>query len=449
MLNGVGMNNYRLSKYNIFSKLNDSPYYFIVNILSGNADILTPEKAKEIKDNTFTDVDEYLKKGYLSDEKEEEKQYKLKYLDFLEKRDSEEVQVFFAPRYACNFACAYCYQTEYNSPKSPLTKEVVDAFYDYLDCELAGRRKYITIFGGEPLMDGPQAKREIQWLISGANDRNLEAAVVTNGYLLTDYLDILSQGTIREIQVTLDGTKNLHDKRRPLVNGNPTFEKIAAGIDLALQKSFSINLRVVVDKENIDGLVELARFAINKGWTSNPLFKTQLGRNYELHTCQPDGEKLFSRVSLYEKIYSIVREYPEFLDFHRPAFSVSRFLFENGELPDPLFDSCPGTKTEWAFDYTGRIYSCTATVGKTDEALGTFFPEVTKKEEITALWEDRDVRSIPACRDCSLQLACGGGCASAAKNKTGEILSPDCRPVKELLEMGIALYFNNEIQEEV
>lgn len=443
------MNNFKLSKYNIFSTLKDSPYYFIVNILSGNADILTPEKASEIINNTFTDVDEYISKGYLADEKEEEKQYKLKYLDYLENRDTEEVQVFFAPRYACNFACAYCYQTDYDSPKTPLSKEIVDAFYGYLDSELAGRRKYITIFGGEPLMDGPQAKKEIQWLISGANERNLEVAVVTNGFLLADYMDILSQGKIREIQVTLDGTSEIHDKRRPLVNGSPTFDTIAAGIDTALQKGFPVNLRVVVDRENINGLKELARLAIDKGWTSNPLFKTQLGRNYELHTCQLDGGKLFSRVGLYETVYEIVKEFPGFLAFHRPAFSVARFLFENGELPDPLFDSCPGTKSEWAFDYTGRIYSCTATVGKKDEALGTFFPEVTKKEEIIALWEDRDVRSIPACRDCSLQLACGGGCASVAKNKTGDILSPDCRPVKELLEMGIALYFNNEIQEEV
>ena len=72
----------------------------------------------------------------------------------------------------------------------------------------------------------------------------------------------------------------------------------------------------------------------------------------------------------------LIRQHPAILQFHKPAYSVSKFLFENGELPDPLFDSCPGCKTEWAFDYTGRIYSCTATVGKPGEELGTFYPEV-------------------------------------------------------------------------
>jgi uncharacterized protein len=122
---------------------------------------------------------------------------------------------------------------------------------------------------------------------------------------------------------------------------------------------------------------------------------------------------------------------------------VSKFLFENGILPDPLFDSCPGCKTEWAFDYTGKIYSCTATVGKSGEELGTFYPLVSKRNDLISNWEDRDVTSISKCADCSVKLACGGGCASVAANNSGDLMSPDCRPVKELLELGISYYFKN------
>ncbi|MCG8571480.1 MAG: SPASM domain-containing protein, partial [Spirochaetes bacterium] len=127
-------------------------------------------------------------------------------------------------------------------------------------------------------------------------------------------------------------------------------------------------------------------------------------------------------------------------------FSISRYLFDNGEMPDPLFNSCPGCKTEWAFDYSGNIYSCTATVGKLGEELGTFYPDITRKDDIIDQWEERDVTSIPECKECSVQLACGGGCAAVAKNKTGNIISPDCRPITELLELGIAHYFKEEIK---
>jgi len=111
-------------------------------------------------------------------------------------------------------------------------------------------------------------------------------------------------------------------------------------------------------------------------------------------------------------------------------------------MPDPLFDSCPACKTEWAFDYTGKIYSCTATVGKEDESLGTFYPEVSRIDGIINLWESRDVTTIPECKTCPVQLACGGGCGSVAKNTHGTICSTDCRPVKELLELGFGAYFN-------
>ncbi len=160
-----------------------------------------------------------------------------------------------------------------------------------------------------------------------------------------------------------------------------------------------------------------------------------------MHHCQSSPDKLFDRISLYESIFELTKNHPHILEFYKPAYSVSKFLAENGELPEPLFDSCPACKTEWAFDYTGKIYSCTATVGKADESLGTFYPEITRKEDIIEQWESRDVTSIPECKECSAQLACGGGCGSVAKNRTGNICSSDCRPVKELMELGFSAYF--------
>jgi uncharacterized protein len=241
--------------------------------------------------------------------------------------------------------------------------------------------------------------------------------------------------------VTLDGTADVHNKRRFLKGGSETFDTIVNGIDDCLKNSINVNLRVVIDRENIENLPELAQFAIDKGWTSSPFFKSQVGRNYELHHCQTISDKLFSRISLFERIYELTLIHPHILQFYKPAYSISKFLSENGNLPDPLFDSCPACKTEWAFDYTGQIYPCTATVGKSDESLGTFFPEIKHNTDQIDLWESRDITVIPECKDCSVQLACGGGCASVAKNRTGKICSTDCRPVKELLGIGFASYF--------
>jgi uncharacterized protein len=435
------------SKHNIFTQLKDSDDYILLNPLSREADILTPELALEYQSGTLSDPDEFIRKGYLVDEAEEAKRYRDAYLEFIENRDEDEVQVFYVPTYACNFNCSYCYQEGYDTARDRSHDEVLEAFFRWLDTELAGRKKYITIFGGEPLLPSEASRTTVARILEESKARGLSVAVVTNGYELENYIPLLRKGSIREIQVTLDGVGEVHDRRRPRHGGGATFEAVSRGVDAALAAGLPVNLRAVVDRENLPGLPDLARYAIAKGWTGSPLFKTQLGRNYELHTCQMDEKKLYSRVELYTELYGLIAENPEILEFHRPAYSISKFLFEHGELPEPLFDSCPGTKTEWALDYSGRIYSCTATVGKADEALGTFYPEVTRKNEIIEEWEERDVTSIPECAGCNLQLTCGGGCASVAKNRTGRIQAPDCRPTDQLISMGIPLYFNYQGEE--
>lgn len=76
------------SKYNITSGIRDSENYFIVNLLSGNADILTPEdeekmraarEGKDIINNEFKN--DLIDKGYLINQAEESKEYRRKYLD--------------------------------------------------------------------------------------------------------------------------------------------------------------------------------------------------------------------------------------------------------------------------------------------------------------------------------------------------------------------------------
>lgn len=431
------------STHNILSEIAGSNDFILVNILTGNADIISPEEADAIKAGIFSNEHEFIEKGYLIEPEEERKLFRQKYLEFIENRETDEIQIFFVPDYACNFGCSYCYQDEYSRPHASLNKDVIDAFYHFIDNRFRNRRKYITLFGGEPLLPGDHRKELIGYFAEKSVQSKTDLAVVTNGYLLAEYLPVLKNARIREIQVTLDGTEVVHNQRRPLKNGHPTFHKIVNGIDMTLKEHIPVNLRVVVDKENIDNLPELARFAVDKGWTANPLFKTQLGRNYELHHCQAGNQKLFSRVSMYEQLYHLIHSHPHILDFHKPAFSVSKFLYEEGKLPSPLFDSCPGTKTEWAFDYTGKIYACTATVGKSGEELGQFYPDVRMDEDTISEWEDRDILSIPACRDCPVQLACGGGCAAVAKNKSGNIHTPDCRPARELIGLGIGLYYNS------
>ncbi|MBN1949760.1 MAG: radical SAM protein [Bacteroidales bacterium] len=433
------------SAHNIISRITESDQYYIINLLSGEADIISQDIVDSIKSGKALSEPGMIEKGYVVDPAAEAALFRQRYLDFIDNRETDEVQLFFVPGYQCNFNCSYCYQDDYQNIARPVSEEVVDGFFNYVDLQFKDRKKYLTLFGGEPLLPGEGYREFFEQFIERANERNLDIAIVTNAYNLEEYIPILEKARIREIQVTLDGVGEAHDRRRPLRNGTATFGKIVSGIDAALKADFPVNLRMVLDKENVNELQTLAHFAIDRQWTASPLFKTQLGRNYELHHCQRDADRLYTRIGLYEDIYGLIKKDPAILEFHRPSFSISRFLFDEGELPDPLFDSCPGTKTEWAFDYSGKIYSCTATVGKEGEELGTFYPHINLLEDVIAEWESRDVLAIPECRSCNLRLACGGGCGSVARNQKGSILKPDCRPVQELVSLGLANYFREEL----
>jgi len=432
------------SKFNIISKVHNTEDYFVINLLSGNADILDKDTYSKFVNENINNPEEFIEKGYLVEKTQENKLYKNLYLDFIDTRDTDEIQIFFVPWYTCNFACEYCFQDGYDNPDLLLKFEVIDAFFDYVNNQFNGRKKYITLFGGEPLLTGISHIKQNEYFFNKIKENNLDLAIVTNGYNVEEYTDLLKNIKIREIQITLDGVGDIHNERRPLKGGGATFDKIVKGIDKLLTNKINVNLRFVVDKQNINELPKLAKFSIEKGWTKSPFFKTQIGRNYELHFCQSHANKLFTRSELYKTIYEMMLENQEIYEFHQPAFSVAKYLYENGELPKPLFDSCPGCKTEWAFDYTGTIYSCTATVGKKGEELGKFYPQVDLYNDIIEKWQERDVTTIDGCKDCSVQLACGGGCAAIAKNKNGDILSKDCRPIKDLLELGISYYFYNK-----
>ncbi|MDD3078880.1 MAG: radical SAM protein [Paludibacter sp.] len=430
-----------VSKHNIIVPIKDSEEFLIVNPLQKTADIIS-ENEKNMLKNNLDPTGEFTAQGYLTDEAKEKRAFKMAYLDFTEKREADETQLFFVPNYSCNFACSYCYQEGYEPVKQTLNKDIIDAFFDYIKVEFAGKRKYVTVFGGEPLLPGENQRKLIAYFLQKANEFRLDVAFVTNGYTLAEYVELLKTASIREVQVTLDGTQEIHDSRRYMKGKLPTFDKIVTGVDACLEAGININLRMVVDKENIDNLADLSRFAIDRGWTKSSLFKTQIGRNYELHFCNSTPDRLFDRATLYGHIYELMKKHPYIAEFYKPAYSIAKYISENGALPTPLFDSCPACKTEWAFDYTGTIYSCTATVGKKGEELGTFYPKVTKNENIIEEWQSRDITTIEKCKTCDVALACGGGCASVAKNKNGHVNTPDCRPIKELLSLGAAYYLN-------
>jgi uncharacterized protein len=355
-------------------------------------------------------------------------------------------QLIAVPSLACNLACTYCYQEGFAAARGLVEPVVIDAFFAFIDrCHGADEpRPYITLFGGEPLVDTPAHRDRIGRYLAGARARGLDVAVVTNGYDLEAFADLLAPGPVREVQVTLDGPRAVHDARRPHGNGSATFERIVRGIDALVAARIPVNLRVVVDRTNLPSLPELARFADGKGWLDLPAerWKTQVGRNYELFGCAAGQHRadLFERAELWAAYVDLALREPVLRRFYRPRFFGIGHLAETGELPAPNFDGCPATKKEWAFAPDGSLYGCTATVGNPRYRLGRFYPTLERDEPAIAQWSGRSTLHMAECRGCNLAPLCGGGCGALAAARTGSPCKPDCRPVRELLGLGARYY---------
>jgi uncharacterized protein len=290
--------------------------------------------------------------------------------DFAAEAEQTPTQLVVVPTFGCNLSCTYCYQEVFDpAARGLVSPAVIDAFFAYVDRYHADESPppYLTLFGGEPLVDTPAHHDRLGRYLDGALARGMRVATVTNGYDLEAFVPALAAGGVKEVQVTLDGPAAIHDARRPHGSGRGTFDRIVRGVDALVAAKVPVNLRVVADRDNLPALPALARLAGERGWLDLPeqRFKTQVGRNYELFGCASRQQRgaLFDRVELWAEFVRLAEAEPVLRRFHRPRLHGARHLAETGEFPVPSFDACPAAKKEWAFAPDGGLYGCTATVG--------------------------------------------------------------------------------------
>lgn len=94
--------------------------------------------------------------------------------------------------------------------------------------------------------------------ITEKNNVTYRAGMISNGYLLTKQMaqKLKEEGRIRNVQITLDGIKEIHDLNRPLANGQGTFDAILQNIRDIID-ILDISVRINVSKENFSELFKL------------------------------------------------------------------------------------------------------------------------------------------------------------------------------------------------
>lgn len=146
----------------------------------------------------------------------------------------------------CNFACSYCYESRQLPIIDEKTKHNIIDYVRHNIHNYTGLS--VNWFGGEPLL----ALHAIEDIskefirICSFNKRSYFASITTNGYNLTiDVFQKLLEYHIRDFQITLDGTKELHDKQRFTKGGGTTFDRIVTNLK-NIKSLNQTNFRIVI-----------------------------------------------------------------------------------------------------------------------------------------------------------------------------------------------------------
>lgn len=136
------------------------------------------------------------------------------------------------PTMACNFCCFYCYEDhDVVKMTADMQQLVVKAICNRMK-EYDGL--HIQWFGGEPLLELKAIINISFQLIEYCrkNKKSYIASMTTNGYLLSyETFNLLkTKCKIMYYQVTVDGIKADHDRSRPLIGGEGTYEKIITNL---------------------------------------------------------------------------------------------------------------------------------------------------------------------------------------------------------------------------
>ena len=153
----------------------------------------------------------------------------------------------------CNLRCEYCaYSGIYNNNRKhsnkrmnfETAKKAIDFFLEHTSNT---SNIIIGFYGGEPLLEFNLIKQCVTYVEQIVEGKKVLFNMTTNGTLLTDdIIEFMANHNIH-ISISLDGSKEEHDKSRKFRNGNGSFDTIIENIKKIREKypSYEKNISIM------------------------------------------------------------------------------------------------------------------------------------------------------------------------------------------------------------
>jgi len=288
----------------------------------------------------------------------------------------------------CNARCFYCYEDR--SQKLYMSRETAEQTADFILGNLGDRKCLIQWFGGEPLLN-PMA---IEVITERLGD-SARFMMISNASLVNQVgVDKIHAWGITRIQVTLDGTRDIYNKRKAYVDGS-SFDRVVKNISELIDGNVYVIVRINYEHRSVDDVLSLISFLDetfpdrkNLGVYAAHLFSDKEGDEEEIRKQDwfiIQDALIKAGFSTPKKSYGLEYRTSQCFACHTRSFVIT---------PD------------------GNLYKCALATGNNEERIGTVFDGILDYSKLMS-WANPSIRE--ECRDCEWLPICQCGCEAGRK----------------------------------
>lgn len=349
----------------------------------------------------------------------------------------------------CNLRCQYCFagQGGYGQWRMLMSFDVARRAVDFLIAH-SGPREHceLDFFGGEPLMNWHVVQQTIDYVHKQEkkHGKKIKMSLTTNGLLLDkEKVKYLTDNHISLI-LSLDGRKEKHDRMRPGVHGEGTYDEIVKNLQycVANRKGEEYYVRGTFTRYNMDFTTDVIDM-IDKGFPAVSMEPVVGEDTADYSIKEEDLPRVKAEYDRLAKLF-IARE-----EEGRPFFffHFNMDLWKGPCLPKRL-RGCGAGHEYLAVVPNGDIYPCHQFVGRDGYVIGNVY-EGLKNFKMMRDFRMNHVFSKPECVDCWAKFFCSGGCHANNEAFAGDIHKPfhiTCEIQKKRVECAMMIQAYNEMK---
>lgn len=389
-------NSYIPSKFNVVQPIGEQ--YIVFNTFTRSILLISSEEYSKLANTSFEQLSDpiiryYIDNLFLVESTVDETKRYLQVFNFLKQINpiSEKIKKvkIYTTTY-CNARCFYCFEEGIH--KENMSINTAEDVVQYIIKNKYDGEIKVEWFGGEPLCN----YKIIDYISKRLAEEKVDfhSSIITNGYLFDD--DIISRivpdWKVNFIEITLDGTREEHNKRKAYVNpASDPYEKTLVNIQKLSQLPIKLLIRLNFDRDNLCSIKELIEILIDK-------YKDYKNVNivpvllFENCFCRNDGFDQMERKDLYKELHQM------------QDYLTDRGQIDYSPIPPILKKNhCMGDNPSSVVISTdGKLYTCQ----NCDEAMhyGDIYSGITNPSVIEKWRNPKSVRS--KCLDCAFLPEC-------------------------------------------